>query len=401
MLTERVTEIGNGSALPLGPPLKGIRVIELAGIGPGPFCGMMLADHGAEVIRVDRPDGGLAGVEIDGARDVLLRSRRTISIDLKNPAGVEIVRKLAASADGFIEGFRPGVAERLGLGPDVLLETNPKLVYGRMTGWGQDGPYARRPGHDINYIAVSGALDAFGREGEQPTVPLNLVGDYGGGGLMLAFGMVSALLAVRGGGGGGRVIDCAMAEGASLLMAGIWSLRANEAWIDRRGANLLDSGAPFYDTYRAADGGHLAIGAIEPKFFHRLCLLIGFAEDPDFADQMDRSRWPAMRAKLIARFAERPLSAWCDLLEQEDCCFAPVVSMGDAPAHDYNIAREAFVEVDGVIQPVPVPRYAGEAASRPWMWRENRDAAELLAELGYGPDAQAALAEAGAFGRGA
>jgi alpha-methylacyl-CoA racemase len=361
---------------------------------------MMLADHGAEVIRVDRPDGGLAGVEIDGTRDVLLRSRRTISIDLKNPAGVEIVRKLAASADGFIEGFRPGVTERLGLGPDVLLESNPKLVYGRMTGWGQSGPYASRPGHDINYIAVSGALNAFGREGEQPTVPLNLVGDYGGGGLMLAFGMVSALLAVRGG-GAGRVIDCAMAEGASLLMAGIWSLRANDAWNDRRGTNLLDSGAPFYDTYRAADGGYLAIGAIEPKFFRRLCLLIGFDDDPDFADQMDRSRWPAMRAKLTTRFAERPLNAWCDLLEQEDCCFAPVVPMRDAPAHAYNIARKAFLEVDGVVQPVPAPRYEGEAEYRPWMWRENRDATELLAELGYDPDARAALAETGAFWRGA
>jgi alpha-methylacyl-CoA racemase len=381
----------------LAPPLSGIRVIELAGIGPGPFCGMMLADHGAEVIRIDRPGGELAGFEVDGERDVLLRSRRSISLDLKSEAGVEIVRRLAQTADGFIEGFRPGVTERLGLGPDELLALNPRLVYGRMTGWGQQGPYAALPGHDINYISLSGVLASIGRKGDAPSVPLNLIGDYGGGGLMLAFGMISAILAVRSG-SPGRVVDCSMVEGASILMAGIWTLKNQGHWQPARGTNLLDSGAPFYDTYETSDNRYIAIGAIEEKFFVRLRHLLGFDGDSDFSRQYDRSRWEAMRTKLAARFRSKPLEYWRQLLEGEEVCFSPVIPLEEAPYHFHNQARASFIEVDGMVQPAPAPRYGETSVPQSRMWRENSDRESLLMELGYSQSEINNLMRRGAFG---
>lgn len=379
--------------MPLPPPLRGFRIIEMAGVGPGPFCGMMLADHGAEVIRIDRAGGLGAGVPIDGSRDVMLRSRRSITLDLKTPAAVEIVRRLAKKADGLIEGFRPGVMERLGLGPDVLMQINPALVYGRMTGWGQDGPLAQVPGHDINYIAIAGVLDAIGPEGGRPVPPLNLVGDFGGGGLMLAFGMLAGLLGVRGG-QPGRVIDCAMAEGASALMAGAWTLIANGWQSQGRGTGLLDGGAPFYDTYRCADGKYIALGAIEPRFFARLCELLGL--DP--AGQYDRNHWCAIRANLVKIFARHPQSHWQQLLEKEEVCFSPILSPQESVGHGHNVARGSFVEVDGVVQPAPAPRFDDTEPTAPAMWRENSDKDALLAELGFDAGEIADLDKAGAFG---
>ena len=358
---------------------------------------MMLADHGAEVIRIDRASGALAGVPVAGERDVLLRSRRSIALDLKSPAGIAIVKRLAATADGLIEGFRPGVAERLGLGPDALLALNPRLVYGRMTGWGQDSPSAALPGHDINYIAISGVLDSIGRKGQAPLAPLNLLGDYGGGGLMLAFGMIAAILATRGG-AAGRVVDCSMAEGASALMAGIWTLRNQGLWEGERGENLLDGGAPFYDTYATADQRHVAIGAVEDKFFARLCHLMGFGDDPDFASQLDTTRWEAMRRKLAARFASEPLQHWRDLLGEEETCFSPVIPMQEAPDYPHNRARGNFVTVDGMVQPAPAPRFSDTQPAQPRMWQENSDKEALLEELGFSPSEIEQMALEGAFG---
>lgn len=380
-------------------PLTGVRVIEIGSIGPGPFCGMMLADSGAEVIRIDRPGGVQAGLPVDAGRDVMLRSRRSMSLDLKIPGAVDIIRRLARNADGFIEGFRPGVIERLGLGPDVLMGDNQQLVYGRMTGWGQDGPYASLPGHDINYLAISGVLDAIGREGEAPVPPLNLLGDYGGGGLMLAFGMVSAILAVRAG-APGRVVDCAMAEGASALMAGIWTLKNQNEWQNARGTNLLDGGAPFYDSYLTSDGRYFTVGAIEERFFRRLLDLVGLENDQDFSRQHDRSLWPAMRAKLTRIFVSEPLQHWIDLLGDEEVCFAPVVSMDEARDHPQNRARRSFLTIDGVVQPAPVPRYLKTSISEPEMWKENNDWRGLLEECGFQGAEIEALIKDGVFGMG-
>lgn len=363
-------------------PLAGLRIIEIAGIGPGPFCGMMLADHGAEVIRIDRPAGQATGPEVDGRKDVLLRSRRTVTVDLKTPEGAAFIRDLARTADGLFEGFRPGVMERLGLGPDILCADNPGLVYGRMTGWGQDGPYATLPGHDINYIALSGVLDAIGRNGQKPTPPLNLVGDFGGGGLMLAFGMVSAMLAAKAS-RQGRVIDCAMTEGASLLMSGIWSMKATGQWGGPRGTNMLDSGAPFYETYETCDGRYVALGAIEPKFYAKLLEIVGFDGDPEFVRQMDPAKWPLLKDKLSARFRERSLAEWCVLLEGHEACFAPVMSMDDAPSHPHNQSRQSYLTVDGMIQPAPAPRYSDTTESNPVMWCADNAADELFDELRY------------------
>lgn len=362
------------------PVLEGVRVIELAGIGPAPFCGMMLADHGAEVIRIDRP-GGSDPLSQDQARDVLLRSRRSITLDLKLPEAVEIVARLVETADGLIEGFRPGVAERLGLGPEVLMERNPALVYGRMTGWGQDGPLADKAEHDLNYISISGCLAALGAEGEPPMPPLNLIGDYGGGGMLLAFGFVSALLAARQS-GAGRVIDCSMADGAAALMAGMWSLRHNGMWDRGRGQNLLDGGAPFYACYACADGRFVAIGAIEAQFYARLVDALGLGDDPLFAAQHDKSRWPAMKARLAAIFASEPRARWTGRLQQRDCCYSEVLTMNDAPAHEHSRARGSYVEPDGWMQPHPAPRFAGTDVVMPKMWRRDSDRAAILAEIG-------------------
>ena len=332
-------------------PLTGIRIVELAGIGPGPFCGMMLADHGAEVIRVDRP-----GTR-PNPRDPLLRGRQSMNLDLKSPDDIATLRDLVKTADGLIEGFRPGVMERLGIGPDVLLGDNPKLVYGRMTGWGQTGSYAPAAGHDINYIALSGVLGAIGRAGGKPIPPINLVGDFGGGAMMLAFGMVSGLLAVKNG-ATGQVIDCAMTDGSALLMAMMWGFRANGTWNDDRGTNLLDTGAPFYDTYETADGGFVAIGSIEPQFYALLREKLGVATDPLFDAQFDRAQWPAQKERLTAIFKSKSRDDWCALMEGTDVCFAPVLSMAEAAAHPHNVARGTFVEIDGVTQPAPAPRFS-------------------------------------------
>ncbi|QYE35083.1 CoA transferase [Polymorphobacter sp. PAMC 29334] len=368
-------------------PLAGLRIIELAGIGPGPFAGMMLADHGAEVIRVDRP-----GARID-ARDPLLRSRTLVGVDLKSPEGIAVVRDLVRTADGLIEGFRPGVTERLGLGPDALLADNPKLVYGRMTGWGQTGPYAAAAGHDINYIALAGALHAFGRAGEKPTPPINMVGDFGGGGMMLAFGMVSALLHAAKT-GAGQVIDAAMTDGAAVLMSMIWGFRANGMWSDDRGTNLLDTAAHFYDSYETRDGKWIAIGSIEPQFYVELRRLTGLDADPAFDAQMDRASWGPLKDKLTALFLTRTRDDWCEMMEMTDVCFAPVLSMAEAPAHPHNAARATFVEAGGVVQPAPAPRYSISTTAAPAMTTAF-SGGNVLAGLGYDAARIAALTAAG------
>ena len=370
-------------------PLAGLRIIELAGIGPGPFAGMMLADHGAEVIRVERP-----GARVD-AKDPLLRSRRTVAVDLKHADGVAVVRELARGADGLIEGYRPGVMERLGLGPDVLLADNPRLIYGRMTGWGQSGPYAHAAGHDINYIALAGALHGYGRAGDKPTPPINMVGDFGGGGMMLAFGMVAALLHAAKT-GAGQVIDAAMTDGAATLGAMIWGFRANGIWADERGVNMLDTGAHFYDTYATADGKWLSIGSIEPQFYAELRRLAGLADDPAFDAQMDRSAWGPLKARLTALFLMRTRDEWCALMEMTDVCFAPVLSMAEAPEHPHNAARGTFIEAGGVVQPAPAPRYSATATVAPVM-AGPVDSAGVLGSLGFAASRLAELKAAGAI----
>ena len=356
-------------------PLQGIRIIELAGIGPGPFAGMMLADHGAEVIRVDRP-----GARID-ARDPLLRGRRVIGVDLKSAQGKALVLDLVKSADALFEGFRPGVTERLGLGPAQCHAVNARLVYGRMTGWGQFGPYADAAGHDINYIALAGALHGYGRAGEKLTPPINMVGDFGGGGMMLAFGMVSALLHAKTT-GQGQVIDCAMTDGAAALMAMIWGFRANGIWKDERGVNLLDTGAHMYDTYECADGKWISIGSLEPQFYALLLEKTGLTGDPDFAAQMSSAKWPALKDRLTVLFKTRTRDEWCADMEMTDVCFAPVLSMAEAPHHPHNAARGTFIEADGVMQPAPAPRYSATVSDAPRMTKAA-DTDAILAELGY------------------
>ena len=362
-------------------PLDGLRILEIAGIGPGPFCGMMLADHGAEVIRIDRPGGIRGGVQIDRATDVLARSRRSLVLDLKTPAGVDTLLRLSETADGLIEGFRPGVMERLGLGPEEIRARNRRLVYGRMTGWGQEGSYAASAGHDINYTALVGALSAFGRAGALPTPPANLIGDFAGGGMMLAFGMVCALHHARIS-GEGQVVDCAMIDGASLLMSFLWSLRAQGAWSDERGSNELDTGAPYYDVYACADGGLISIGAIEPQFYAELRTRLGLATDPDFDARDQRDRWPGLKAKLTALFLSRTRGEWCRVLEHTDACFAPVLSLAEAPAHPHLAARGAFIEIGGVLQPAPAPRYSATPVATPRPPpTAGADSEALLAEL--------------------
>lgn len=332
-------------------PLSGIRFVEFAGIGPGPFCGMLLSDLGADVVRIDRAGGNPKG----SAADVTGRGRRSIALDLKSPDGVETALKLIEKADGLIEGFRPGVMERLGLGPDVALARNPKLVYGRMTGWGQTGPLSHAAGHDLNYIALTGALGAMGRKGERPYPPLNLIGDYGGGALYLAFGLCAGIIHARAG-GEGQVIDCAMTDGAASLAAMFYGMRAAGLWTDEREANLLDGGAPFYDTYECADGKYVSIGSIEPQFYALLLEKAGLS-DPDFAGQMDRAKWPALKDKVIEVMKTKTRAEWCEIMEGSDVCFAPVLTMAEAPAHPHNAARETFVEFEGVVQPAPAPRF--------------------------------------------
>ncbi len=357
-------------------PLAGIRIVEFAGIGPGPFCGMMLADHGADVIRIDRP-----GTRHD-PRDPLLRSRRSIAIDMKTSDGVDLARAICKTADGVIEGYRPGVMERLGLGPDVLLGDNPKLVYGRMTGWGQTGPLAHAAGHDINYIALSGVLHTIGRAGERPVPPVNYVGDFGGGAMMLAFGMVSALLAVKTG-GSGQVIDAAMTDGSALLAAMSYGFLAKGMMADRAGGNLLDGGAHFYDSYETADGKYVAIGSIEPQFYAQLREVLGLTDDDAFDPQMNPACWPDLKAQLTDIFKRKTRDEWCALMEGTDICFAPVLAMGEAPLHTHNAARGTFGTVGDSLQPMPAPRYSmtpTDAPRAPVV--PGADAAAILAEVG-------------------
>jgi alpha-methylacyl-CoA racemase len=332
-------------------PLKGLKIIEIAGIGPGPFGAMMLADHGAHVIRIERPEW-----QYDPS-DVLVRSREVMRLDLRKAESISKVRDLVREADGLIEGLRPGKMERLGLGPDVLLSDNSRLVYARMTGWGQFGPYAHSAGHDINYTALSGALHSIGRRGQRPTPPPALVGDFGGGGMLLAFGMLAAILHARAT-NQGQVVDCAMTDGSGLLMAIFYGLHAAGKWHDDRGCNTIDTGAHFYDSYETADGKFITIGAIEAKFYHELRARLGLLQDSDFDEQNDQSRWPVLKQRMVEIFATKTRHEWCALLENTDVCFAPVLSLGEAPSHPHNIARAAFSDVSGVVQPSPAPRYS-------------------------------------------
>jgi alpha-methylacyl-CoA racemase len=374
-------------------PLQGIKVVELAGIGPGPFCAMMLSDMGAEVIRVDR----LRAKGTGSTRDVYLRGRRSVAVDLKHPDGVAAVLRLIEQADALIEGFRPGVMERLGLGPDICLSRNPHLVYGRMTGWGQTGPLKDAAGHDINYIALSGALHAIGRKGEKPVPPLNLLGDFGGGGMLLAFGIVCGLLEAQQS-GQGQVIDAAMTDGVAALMAIIYQLKAAGRWSNQRESNMLDGGAHFYNTYECADGKYVAIGSIEPQFYALLLEQCGLTNDPAFQAQMNPQLWPELKIKLTELFKTKTRAEWCALLEGTDVCFAPVLDLDEAPQHPHNQARGTFVENGGVIQPAPAPRFSRTVPaiqSQSAIAGEHTE--EVLTAWGFTAAEIAALQQAGAI----
>lgn len=347
--------------------LDGLKVVEIAGLGPGPFCAMALADMGAEVLRVDRAS---AVEHADGRPEttqpdhLLYRGRRSVAVDLKHPDGVATVLRLVADADVLIEGFRPGVAERLGIGPDDCHAVNPRLVYGRMTGWGQDGAMAREPGHDINYIALTGALDATGRAGAPPTPPLNLVGDFGGGGMLLAVGILAALWSARDG-GKGQVVDAAMVDGAALLMTGFFGWRDLGEWSSERGTNLLDSGAPFYDAYACADGRYVTVGAVEPQFYASVLRVLGLEGEYAVEAQNDRAAWPATKVRFAEVFATRTREEWVQAFTGQEACFSPVLSLDEAREHPVNVDRGTFVEVDGHVQPAPAPRFSGTPSSAP------------------------------------
>jgi alpha-methylacyl-CoA racemase len=352
--------------------LEGLTVIEFAGIGPGPFACMMLADHGAKVIRIDRPARGKPVVGDNGARDILNRNRTSVALDLKDPASIARIRDLVRSADAVVEGYRPGVMERLGLGPDVLLSDNPRLVYGRMTGWGQDGPMAPLAGHDINYIALSGALHTYGQAGGKPQFPVNAVGDFGGGGMLMAFAVMAGVFSAQRT-GRGQVIDCAMVDGAAILSGMTWTFFGNGMWRDERGVNLLDGGAHFYDTYETADGKWISIGSIEPQFYALLLEKTGLADDPAFAPQMDAKGWPDLKQRLTALFRTKTRADWCDVMDGTDICFAPVLSLSEAPHHPHNAARGTFVEDGGMTMPAPAPRFMGTPAPAPRLAPEPFD----------------------------
>ena len=346
-------------------PLTGYKIIEIAGIGPGPFAAMMLSDMGAEVIRVERVQAVRDTQSSNANWDVMQRGRKNVAIDLKHADGVETLLQLVEKADAMIEGFRPGVMERLGVGPDVCLARNKKLVFGRMTGWGQDGPYANAAGHDINYIALAGALAHFGRAGEAPVPPLNMVGDFGGGGMLLAYGVVCALLEAQRS-GAGQVVDAAMVDGSAILMSMFWGFK-NIGLHDEnaRGTNMLDSGAHFYDVYKCSDGKFVSIGSIEPQFYAQLLQLTGLASDAEFANQQDRTMWPKLKQRLTEVFATKTQAEWCKIMEGTDVCFAPVLTMSEAAKHPHNVARKTFIEIAGTTQPAPAPRFSRTVASLP------------------------------------
>jgi alpha-methylacyl-CoA racemase len=377
-------------------PLAGIRVLELEAIGPGPFAGMLLADMGADVLLVDRPAATDLGLKRERWNDVMMRGRRSVTLDLKSPQGVEAALELIARADALIEGFRPGVTERLGLGPEVALAKNPRLVYGRMTGWGQDGPLAARAGHDINYIALAGVLHAFGRKGEAPVPPLNLVGDFGGGGMLLGFGIACALLEAQRS-GKGQVVDAAMVEGASQLAAMFSGMLAAGRWSEARGENTLDTGAPWYNTYETKDGKYVSIGSIEARFYEELLEKLNLKNEP-LPPQHDRAGWPALHKRFAAAFKSKTRDEWSAVFEGSDACFAPVLTFSEARRHPHNVARASFVEVGGVTQPAPAPRFSRTPAEiqRPPPergaggrealadWGFSRDEAEKLRAMGLG-----------------
>jgi len=371
-------------------PLSGVKIVEFAGIGPGPFCGMLLSDLGADVVRIDRKGGGR------GSKfDVTARGRRSVALDLKTPEAVEACLSLMERADAAFEGFRPGVMERLGLGPEVALKRNPKLVYGRMTGWGQFGPLAQAAGHDINYIALTGALAAIGLD-DKPIPPLNLVGDFGGGALYLAFGLLAGIISARAT-GQGQVVDCAMTDGAASLMSMFYGMLASGAWREGREANLLDGGAHFYGTYQCKDGQWISLGSIEPQFYALLVEKAGLA-DEQFKLQMSRDDWPALKAKLADVIKTKTRDEWTALMEGTDVCFAPVMGLKEAATHPHNAARETFVTIDGVVQPAPAPRFSATPgaiqAPPPAIGADNETA---LADWGFAPSAIEALQAAGAL----
>jgi alpha-methylacyl-CoA racemase len=372
-------------------PLSGLKIVEFAGIGPGPFCGMLLSDLGADVVRIDRKGGGGRGSKFD----VTSRGRRSVALDLKTPQAVEACLTLMEGADAVFEGFRPGVMERLGLGPDIALKRNPKLVYGRMTGWGQTGPLSQAAGHDINYIALTGALAAIGTA-EKPVPPLNLVGDFGGGALYLAFGLLAGVIHARAT-GQGQVVDCAMTDGSASLMAMFYGMTASGMWRPGRESNLLDGGAQFYDVYQCKDGKWIALGSIEPQFYALLLEKTGI-NDPQFTNQMNREDWAEMKAKLTTVIRTRTRDEWEAIMGGTDVCFAPVLGLDEAANHPHNAARQTFLTVDGVVQPAPAPRFSGSPAAAPApppaIGANNRDA---LADWGFDAAAISALEAAGAL----
>ena len=380
-------------------PLAGVRILEIAGIGPGPFAAMMLADMGADLLRVDRAERVNPDPGEEPPGDLLNRGRRSVGLDLKNPDGVAVLLRLVEQADGLLEGFRPGVMERLGLGPDACLERNPRLVYGRMTGWGQTGPLAHAAGHDINYIALAGTLHGIGRAGEKPLPPLNLVGDFGGGGMLLAFGIVSALFE-RSRSGKGQVVDAAMVDGAALLMTMMHGFRHMGLWKDERGTNLLDTGSHFYDTYETADGRYVSIGSIEPQFYQELLRLTGL-EGEELPRQMERNAWGPLAERLTEIFKSKTRDEWCEIMEGTDVCFAPVLSMGEAPNHAHNRARQTYVTVEGSVQPAPAPRFSRTPPEvRCGHRRPGQDTLAVLSDHGFSRDEIEALQAKGIVGVG-
>ncbi len=376
-------------------PLQGVRVVEIASLAPAPFGCMILSDLGADVIQVDRVAAG--AVTRLRAGDPLRRGRRSAGLNLKDPAAVGALLRLAESSDVLVEGFRPGVAERLGFGPGVCLERNPRLIFARMTGWGQEGPLAHSAGHDIDYIAISGALAPIGRAGERPVPPLNLVGDFGGGGMLLALGVLAALVE-RARSGRGQVIDAAMVDGSALLTSFVHGMRAAGMWRDERGTNLLDGGAPCYDTYETADGRHVAVGALEPQFYAELLRRLGLG-GADLPAQLDAAGWPVLRARLTDVFRQRTQAEWAAVFEGSDACVSPVLTLGEAPGHPHNVARGTFTEIAGVVQPAPAPRFSRTPCATPTApATPGSDTDEVLAAAGLTPSEIAVLRERGAAG---